>query len=257
MFAPALPRLNPPATYVPFPVEPEDLARFFAAARFVQVRGLNVTVPYKVDALAYLDERTEQCAAVGATNCIRFSPAGVTGHNTDVSAFRDSLSARSVTDRRAVVLGAGGAARAVVLALKELSYQAITVVTRDRARDECIPLFRGCRLVNWSEELESAVCDAGLIVNATPLGMYPQHRFAPLTTGFRPGQLVYDLVYSPSPTLFLEAAIKAGASICDGLEMLARQGVESLHFWTGDTVAWKRFYANAERQRGLAVSCEQ
>ena len=249
MFAPLLPHLNPISAYVPFPVEPDDLARFFAAARFVQVRGINVTVPYKVDALTYCDQKTEECAAVGATNCIRFSRDGVIGHNTDVSAFRDSLSSRSIADRRAVVLGSGGAARAVVLALKELSYQAITVVTRDRTRDEAIPLFRGCRLLLWSEELEAAVCDAGLVVNATPLGMYPQHHFSPVSMGFRGGQLVYDLVYNPFPTKYLEAASKAGASTCDGLEMLARQAVTSLHFWMGATVAWQKLYASAEKQR--------
>ena len=189
--------------------------------------GLNVTVPYKENVVRYLDELAPSAARVGAVNVIEFLADGrLRGHNTDVLGFRESLRQffPGWAQGRALVLGAGGAAKAVVVALNDLGV-AHWSVTRD-------PLGSGLTY----EELTPALLAAHpLIINATPLGTYPQVEACPRLPyeALGPQHYLYDLVYNPSETLFMTKGREAGAHTKNGFEMLQRQAEAAWDIWNG------------------------
>jgi len=174
---------------------------------------------------------------------------GLVGHNTDAGAFAASLQQLDPNLDACLVLGAGGAAKAVVLALLRMDAGEILVASRRSSAVEGNPfLDRHAGHVPWSrKQISGVAADCTFIVNTTPVGMDPDTSSTPMEDGFSPGQVVFDLIYSPRPTRFLRTAAEAGARTRDGLEMLARQAAESLRLWTGARVAWRKFFAIAER----------
>ena len=189
--------------------------------------GLNVTVPYKETVVPYLDELASSAARVGAVNVIERRPDGtLRGHNTDVVGFRDSLRQffPGGPESRALVLGAGGAAKAVVVALNDLGI-AHWNVTRD-------PLARG---LTYDELTPALLAAHHLIVNATPLGTYPHVDTCPRLpyAALGPQHYLYDLVYNPSETLFMAKGREAGAHTKNGFEMLQRQAEAAWDIWNG------------------------
>ena len=189
--------------------------------------GLNVTVPYKETVVPYLDELASSAARVGAVNVIeRRSDGSLCGHNTDVVGFRDSLGQffPGGAGSRALVLGAGGAAKAVAVALNDLGI-AHWSVTRN-------PLGAG---LNYAELTPAVLAVHSLIINATPLGTYPQvDACPPLPYEFLgPQHYLYDLVYNPSETLFMAKGQAAGAHTKNGFEMLHRQAEAAWDIWNG------------------------
>jgi shikimate dehydrogenase len=238
--------------YVPLPVQPgmvEAAIRGIAALGF---RGINVTVPHKRAVMASLDKIAPEAAAVGAVNTIvvRRDAEGVlamNGHNTDVPGFLGSLRAGGFepsSARRAVVLGAGGAARAVVYALLTTAVGAVIVLNRSLERAEGllgdlaasgVTAGRVRVLEMTSRTLVESVCGADLLVNATTVGMWPETNVSLWPDGESlPAELtVYDLVYNPLETRLLAQARRSGAKAIDGLGMLARQGALALDMWLG------------------------
>jgi shikimate dehydrogenase len=208
------------------PDEFEARVREMAAADFA---GANVTVPHKGAALALADELSETAREIGAANTLVFAGGGICAENTDAQGLLDALPAPPA-GRRALVLGAGGAARAVVWALlREGAEVDVWNRTELRSRNLCAEL--GGRPV---AEPEAAA--RGLIVNSTAVGLRGEDPFAelPLRRGdLGPGQTVVDLVYGEEPTRLLRAAEAAGATTVDGIEVLVRQGALSLEIWTG------------------------
>ena len=189
--------------------------------------GLNVTVPYKESVVTYLDELAPSAARVGAVNVIECLPDGrLRGHNTDVIGFRESLRQfwPGAAGGRALVLGAGGAAKAVGVALNDLGV-AYWSVTRN-------PLGHGLTYDELTPELLAA---HPLIINATPLGTYPHVDTYPrLPYGaLGPRHYLYDLVYNPSETLFMAKGREAGAHTKNGFEMLERQAEAAWDIWNG------------------------
>jgi len=200
--------------------------------------GANVTVPHKGAALALADELSETAREIGAANTLVFTHNGESGgpdevvvraENTDAEGLLRSLPG-TPRDRRALVLGAGGAARAVVWALlREGAEVAVWNRTELRSRHLCEEL--GGAPVTAPDQ---AACE--LIVNTTAVGLAGEDPFAelPLSPGaFAAGQTVVDMVYGGEPTALLRAAEAAGASIVDGIEILVQQGALSLEIWTG------------------------
>ncbi|MFN2488497.1 MAG: shikimate dehydrogenase [Actinomycetota bacterium] len=222
------------ATYVAFPVPPGELAAAVAGLRALGALGANVTMPHKESVVELLDDLADDARRMGAVNTIARDGDRIVGHNTDVIGFRDFLTRDAGIDARgmrAVVLGAGGAARAVVNALGELGSEEIVVVGRRAARAETIAaLARGARAAAWPE-VGAAVGRADLVVNATPLGMGAEDPLAGVA--LHEGQAVVDLVYRPLETPLLARARAAGASAWGGLGMLVRQGAGSFRIWTG------------------------
>jgi len=191
--------------------------------QYPYLRGLNVTIPYKELVLPYLNQMTDAVREIGACNCIRIQNGILEGHNTDVVGFDEILSPLLKPHHRsALILGTGGAAKAVawVLNKKKISFQ---YVSRKSSVDTIT--YSDC-----SKELISATC---LIINTTPLGMYPKTEEAPDLDYNAIGNqhLMIDLIYNPSRTLFLEKGAERGAVVENGLHMLELQADESWRIW--------------------------
>jgi shikimate dehydrogenase len=191
--------------------------------------GANVTVPHKGAALAVADELSGEAREIGAANTLVFSGGQIRAENTDAAGLIASLPG-SPEGSRALVLGAGGAARAAVWALvREGAEVSVWNRTALRARHLCEDL-------GAVPEERPQPGDFGLIVNATSVGLAGEDPFEELPLnpeGFRSGQTVVDLVYGGEPSAMNQAAAAAGAASVDGIEVLVRQGAISLALWTG------------------------
>ena len=194
------------------------------------ISGFNVTNPYKQAVLPLLDELSPDARAIGAVNCVCVRDGRLVGHNTDAPAFRDTIQAIIQSGNHAIgqafILGTGGAARAVAYALGQLGVPCAFVSRHPE-------LHPGAIGYDQLSTLNSQLLI--LIVNATPVGTYPDVDRSPLnisdlrlpTSDF----YVYDLVYNPSPTLLMRQAVAAGATVCDGMAMLRRQAELSWQLW--------------------------
>ncbi|MEZ4672861.1 MAG: shikimate dehydrogenase [Caldilineaceae bacterium] len=233
--------------YIPLPVANANPATVGDAVRGLPALGLvgaNVTVPHKQGVIPHLDWLTPAAEAIGAVNTIRVEEDGkLSGDNTDARGFIADLRDHGVapTGKRAVVLGAGGSARAVVFGLAEAGCLSIAILNRteQKAHDLAMDMrahFPFCRLSGHDpKHLALMVREADLIVNCTSLGMTPSVETTPWddTVAFRPDQVVYDLVYNPPQTRLLQKAITDGAQGINGLGMLIWQGAIAFERWTG------------------------
>lgn len=188
------------------------------------LNGLNVTIPYKRSVMPLLDETDRTASAVGAVNTIRIRNGRTSGHNTDVEGFRSVLTPLLEGRKpRALVLGSGGASRAVAIVLRELGIR-FRVVSRDPHQGDLT-----------YEHVEPIVVDVcTLIINTTPLGMHPDVTGMPLLPyeAIGPRHLLFDLVYNPAETRFLAEGAKRGARTCNGLAMLHAQAEASWRIWS-------------------------
>ncbi|MGE0813914.1 MAG: type I 3-dehydroquinate dehydratase [Vicinamibacterales bacterium] len=213
--------------YVPLAAASFD--DFEAFARAFDLRGASVTAPFKRDAFAAVAAPEPRDRRLGAVNTLRASDAGWEGRNTDVDGFLAPLSGRALHGRRAAILGAGGASRAVALALVEAGAE-VTVYARQGARADEVASLVGGRSGPWPPA--SAAWD--LLVNATPVGTTPHDDEAPIALdGDLTGRLVYDLVYNPAETALLRRAAALGAEGLGGLPMLVAQAAAQFEWWTG------------------------
>mgnify|MGYP001823300100 CR=1 FL=1 len=231
--------------YVPLPVRPgqvETALRGFFALGF---RGANVTVPHKQAVMPFLDEITETAQAIGAVNTIVVQHDRLLGHNTDAYGFLADLQDAGFEPigKRALVMGAGGAARAVVYALAQ-SGCAITI--HNRSPERAANLARDMLSIGVQSPVEWTPGSSGLadleldqfdlLVNATSAGMWPHIEVSPWPEGLPlPSRwTVYDLVFNPMETRFLAQARAAGATVVGGLGMLVWQGAAAFEMWTGE-----------------------
>jgi len=235
--------LGLPWCYLPFAVRPDAIATALAGARALGLRGLNATVPHKQALLSLVDELTPAARAIRAVNTILFESGRTLGDNTDAQGFVRALHDEGMDPRgaHALVLGAGGAARAVCYALAE-SGASIAVLNRtpERARSLVAELALQVRASRLSAgPLDAAAVSAGpspdLVVNATNVGMWPQVNTSPWPDDapFPPHALAYDLIYNPCETRLMATARAAGARAANGLRMLVHQGAASFALWTG------------------------
>ncbi len=191
--------------------------------------GANVTVPHKGAALTVADQLTETAREIGAANTLSFIDGEIHAENTDAPGLLDAL-LEPPKGRRVLVLGAGGAGRAVVWALVREGAE-VEVWNRSELRSANLCEELGGRPVSDPDQ-----GDYELIVNSTAVGMHGEKAFEELplrADGFAEGQTVVDMVYGDEPTELLSAAAAAGATVIDGIEVLVRQGVHSLRIWTG------------------------
>jgi len=218
--------------YVAFEVASGDTAAALDAVRALGIDGLSVTMPHKTDAAHLVDDVTDVARALDAVNCVVRDGRHLTGHNTDGAGFVASLRHDAGFDpagRRCVVLGAGGAARAVVLALGAAGAAEVVVVNRTAERAVTTAALAG--EAGRSGDA-SAMATAELVVNATSVGMGGDGLpVDPDLVG--PHLLVADLVYHPVSTPFLQAAADRGAAVLDGVGMLVHQGAVAFELWTG------------------------
>ncbi len=216
-------------SYEAIDVAPDAFADRVTAMPAEGFVGANVTVPHKTAALALADTASETAREIGAANTLSFEDGEIHAENTDAPGLLAALP-ESPRGRRALVLGAGGAARAVVWALlREGAEVSVWNRTGERSRQLCEEL--GGRSVSEPDQGEYA-----LIVNITTVGLRGEDPFAELPLredGLLPGQVVVDMVYGDAPSRLLAAAKRAGARTVDGIEILVRQGARSLQIWTG------------------------
>jgi len=242
--------------YLALPVAAPDLATVVAALEALDCRGLNVTIPHKQAVAALAAELSPLAQRLGAVNTLVRRPGGGwLGTNTDVEGFLAPLREGERPGQRAVVLGTGGSALAVLAGLEQLGFSSIAVAGRNATA--LAALQAGCRdwlpalePLAWTtaadEQLLHALAQADLVVNCTPVGMASTTdpmaaNRSPLAAAaldrLRPGSGVYDLIYTPRPTALLKGAAERGCRTWDGLEMLVQQGAAALRLWSGrDTV---------------------
>ncbi|WP_353672434.1 shikimate dehydrogenase [Synechocystis sp. LKSZ1] len=231
--------------YVAWPIHPTELTMAVAGLAAIGVQGFNITIPHKQAIIPLLQQLTPVAQQVGAVNTVWRTEAGWHGTNTDVAGFISPLQAlnqnwSSVTP---VVLGNGGAARAIVVGLAQLGCPCIQVVGRDLDKLTVFKtswpdpaLEKLLEVYGW-DALERLIPATQLLVNTTPIGMAPDVTASPvsdeLMKTLSPQAIVYDLIYTPRPTHFLQQAKRQGAITLDGLEMLVQQGAAALEIWTG------------------------
>ncbi|MCE3259046.1 MAG: Shikimate dehydrogenase [Bacteroidetes bacterium] len=189
-----------------------------------QLKGLNVTIPYKEAVLPFMDELTPEAKEIGAVNCVQFKNEKLVGHNTDHYGFKQSIKPfLEPQHERAIILGTGGSSKAVAYALESVGVEVYFVSSSKK----------GSKLFSY-EQLNDYIFEGfKLIVNATPLGMFPDvHACPPIPYQFLTEQhLCVDLIYNPAETLFLEKSKKYGAVTMNGLSMLKLQAEKSWEIW--------------------------
>ena len=225
--------------YVPLPVEPETLAQALRALPVLGFAGCNLTIPHKERALDIVDTVDETARRIGAVNTVVVAADGkLSGRNTDAFGFIESLR-EGRPDWRAsagpsVVLGAGGAARAVLMALLDAGAPEIRLVNRTSARAERVAAELGgpIRVYGWTER-SATLADATLLVNTTSLGMHGQQALDLSLDHLPNAALVNDIVYVPLETPLLAAARGRGNPVVDGLGMLLHQARPGFAAWFG------------------------
>lgn len=225
--------------YIPMDVTPDDFETVLRNMHKMGFVGANVTIPHKTRALEIADQVTDRATLIGAANTLIFHEDGkILADNTDGYGFIQNLR-QSAPDwdpaaGAAVVLGAGGAARAVVASLLDVGVPEIFISNRTRVRAEQLRDDFGARLkvVEWVQAAD-VMEDGATIVNTTSLGMTGKAELKVSLDGLQPGSLVTDLVYTPLRTRFLDEAEKRGCITVDGLGMLLHQATPGFERWFG------------------------
>jgi shikimate dehydrogenase len=230
--------------YVPFPIEPQNLEVAIQGFAAIGVVGFNATIPHKQTIIPLLSEVSPIAKAVGAVNTVSFKDNKILGTNTDIDGFLSPLRTtynRDWSQTTAVILGNGGAARAVVAGCAELGCAEMYIIGRNlhklnEFRDSWgnSSLSQNLHICTW-DALSKLIPQANLLVNTTPIGMYPRVDESPLSVeemaNLPPQAIAYDLIYTPNPTKFLYQAQQIGAVAINGLEMLVQQGAAALKIW--------------------------
>ena len=230
--------LGLPGHYVPLDIAPEDLRTCLHALPRMGFRGANVTIPHKEAVLALAIDISDRARRIGAANTLTFIPDGVQADNTDAEGFLANLRQNAPnwdpTSGPALVLGAGGAARAVIVALQDAGVPEIRLCNRTFARAEALASTFGPPVtpLEWSAKARAAQ-DARLVVNTTSLGMQGQPPLDLPPDALNPRALVTDIVYAPLETPLLAMARRRGCAVVDGLGMLLHQAVPGFERWFG------------------------
>lgn len=237
--------------YVAFEVKPEHLGDALNGLQALGIRGVNLTIPHKENALRHMDELSPEATATGAVNTVVIESGKLKGYDTDIEGFLKSLSEEadfSPEGKKAVILGAGGAARAVLFALSKSKISEIIVANRTGERAEKLaiemkkkfPAIKISAIPLDSDKLSEEISSCSLLVNATPLGM--EEKLCDVSSCKIPisnteclhkGLTVYDLIYTPPTTTLLKESEKRGAKTINGISMLVYQGAASFKLWTG------------------------
>jgi shikimate dehydrogenase len=240
----AIAQLGLDYVYLPFPIAPQNLEIAIAGFAAVGVVGFSVTIPHKQTIMPLLSAITPIAQAIGAVNTVTRQDEKWVGTNTDIEGFIAPLQTTYHQDwsqKAAVILGNGGAARAVVAGCHQLGFAEIHVVGRSQQRLQEFEdswsnssLAAALQVHTW-DKLAKLIPQANLLVNTTPIGMYPQVNESPLSAAqmadLPTRAIAYDLIYIPQPTQFLQLAQQQGAIAIDGLEMLVQQGAAALKIW--------------------------
>ncbi|TWT86828.1 Shikimate dehydrogenase [Pseudobythopirellula maris] len=231
------------SVYLPFRVPVDSLADFVEDVPRLGIKGLSVTIPHKEAIARHLTKVDPAAKGIGAVNTVVFRDGQVIGYNTDYKGAMDCLekvlghdsaekpdAPSPLAGRRALVLGAGGAGRAVVYGLKKRG-AAITIASRTKARSEKLAKEFECRAVDWNARHNAA---PEVLVNCSPIGMHPNVDETPFSKAYlRPGMIVFDTVYNPESTLLVKEAREHGCRVATGVEMFVNQAALQYKLFTG------------------------
>ena len=230
----AFKRLGWNAVYLAFEIK--NLGEALRGIRGLGVRGVSVTHPFKTEVIPFLDKVEKLAKKIGAVNTIVHRGGRLIGYNTDCDGALEALEEKmDLRGKRVVLLGAGGAARAIGFGIKERDGQLI-IANRSRDRGEALSRELKCHFIPMSSlvKMKAGELEADVVINATSLGMVPRERETPLPKKLlRKGMMVMDIVYEPLQTKLLREAKEKGCLTINGLEMLVRQGVAQFMIWTG------------------------
>lgn len=235
--------------YVPFHVKSEGLGKALDGIRNLNIVGVNVTIPHKESVIPFLDKLDPTAQKVGAVNTIVNENGVLTGYNTDGDGFCYALLHEanfSLEGKSVAVIGAGGSAKAIANAMLNQKIKSLFILNRntDRARQLATLLsFSSCPItvLDWEDsDISDVLSSCDLVVNTTPAGMAPDMETLPIrdVSWMHSGQLICDIIYTPSVTVFLKHAKTKGALTLNGAGMLAGQGVLAFEKFTGQTVPY-------------------
>ena len=228
--------------YLTLKVTPDDFDTAMKSLHALHMKGINLTMPHKITVLPYLDEMSEAARIIGAVNTILVQDGRLIGDNTDGKGFVQALAMEGVTPdkKNIVILGAGGAARAIAVECALVGASSITIINRGQANAEKLVStlleHTGAKasFLPWSEH-QKLPEGTDILINATPIGFHPNTEEKPDIdySSITPGMVVSDVVFNPDVTQFLKAAAANGATTISGLGMLVCQGALNFTIWTG------------------------
>ncbi len=237
-------KYNIKGTYSLFEINKINFKNAINSAKVLNIKGVNVTIPYKIDILEQLDEVDESVKKIGACNCVKFFEGKAKGYNTDYYGILDAFNYNNVDvkGKDCVVLGSGGASKSVVSLLSDLNAKTITVVTRVKTLHDT----KEIKYITY-EELEN-IGNSYLLVNTTPVGMFPNESESPVDKSFLQKFLVcFDAVYNPLETKLLKDAKESGLVTVNGLYMLVGQAINAFTIFN-DTKVLKEDFSNIYRE---------
>jgi shikimate dehydrogenase len=238
MYNAAFRTLKIKAQYKLFEKPPNELKDFLGSLRKHNIYGLNVTIPYKEKVLAYLNRQSSAVKAIGAANTILVNKDGkLNGYNTDYLGFSKHIfSELKLKPKKAAIIGAGGAAKAVVYALARKGVQEIRIYDIDKYKSLSLMrglrrLFPKCHILAMASVEELDIKNRDLFVNASPVGMHKEDPCLVNSSMLHSGIFIYDLIYNPAETKLLKLASGINCPYSNGLGMLLYQGIESFNIW--------------------------
>ncbi len=236
--------LNMDYVYVPYHVKKGTLNDAISGAKSLNIKGLNITIPHKTDVMKYLDSLDKSAELIGAVNTIKFDGEHAKGYNTDgIGAVKAIEEVSSVKNKKVIILGAGGAARAISFQILMDGAESLVIANRtlknaSQLQEDLVEkLNADVKSIDLGKKLENELSDADILINTTPIGMYPNVDQEPLVKAdvMHENLIVKDCVYNPLQTGLIKEAEKCNAKVVSGLKMLIYQGIEAFRIWTGVT----------------------
>ncbi len=227
--------LNIEGAYKIFEVDKEDLGKFIDGLKVLKIKGSNVTIPYKQEIMKYLDFISPEAEKIKAVNTILLKDSKLYGYNTDYFGFGTIIDKNNVKikDEVAVVLGTGGASKAVVTYLLDKGIKKLYLVSRSK---KAISDYEDLRVEYITYE-EIVDVKGDILINTTPVGMYPKVSESPVKENvINNFNTLIDIIYNPRKTKFLEIGETLNKKVCGGLEMLVGQAIKSEEFWQGISI---------------------
>ena len=243
-------QLNMDYVYVAFHVQPEDIEKLITSAKTLGICGLNVTIPHKTTIIPYLDEIDETAKKIGAVNTIQFKDNKAKGYNTDgIGAIKSIQEYTTLQDKNILILGAGGASKAISFTLINENINSLTIANRTKENAEQL-IENIKKQTNFTKiqyhtinDVDEIIEDMDIIINTTPIGMYPHHEVKPpiKTDNINKNHIVMDIIYNPLETQLLKQSKENGAQTINGTSMLINQGLVSFEIFTGEKATYKSF----------------
>ena len=243
-------QLNMDYVYVAFHVLPEDIGELIKSSKVLGIQGLNVTIPHKTTVIPYLDEIDETAEKIGAVNTIQFKDGIAKGYNTDgIGAIKSIQQYTALKGKDVLIVGAGGASKAIAFTLINEKIKSLTIANRSKENAQKLidnikkqTTFEkiGYQPINEADEI---IGDVDIIINTTPIGMYPKHEVEPpiKTDKITDKHIVMDIIYNPLETELLKQSRLNGATTINGTSMLINQGLVSFEIFTGRKASYESF----------------